>query len=550
MTTPVEWELKSTGDERVAAAFEKVNRSVRDADATQRRFGEGAVAAAQKLGGLGSTLGLVGAGVGRFNQGAGRLVSILGQATGSIGAMSSMFGPWGIAIGIATTAFGLLSSAVSDTRSETDRATTSVRRHAEAVREALPTLNQYIQAIRGGLEAAAQHARIRSAQGSVVEQRAAVEQLRAQLDAARAQSGASDDPLLSGAAQNRIAFLEAQLAGAEERLQTARSRAGATGATVDETPEQAAARLARENRSGGRGGGGGRRTTSTGARGYDPIADLVAEARARNAAALERGMGGGGESDLQAWISDQAGAFSDWQRTVEQAEENERKFVEASRDAAQVFADSWKEGVGAVVEAFERANEAAAAAGERQVSTGRLMAQSAKATGQEILDYLGDAATDALRSNVEAWLSGSKSFIKAAGDMAKGVVQALVAESVVQALVNTARGFMALASYQPQAAVGFFTAAALWGSVAGVAGGVGLATGAIGGGGRRGGGPSLGRDRDFEPARMRADSGGGATNLTLIVNAPVDNPRAMGLWMLGHIREARRFGGHEARLDD
>lgn len=534
MTTPIEWELKATGDAAAGAAFDRVRGKIQQTEQAQTRLASSATQVAQRMGTLGSTMSLAAGGIGRFNQGAGQMVAIVGQSTGAIAAMAGAMGPWGIAIAIATTAFGLLSSAMAESKTETDRATQSVRQHAAAVREALPSLQQYASAIQAGLAETARHRRVQAGLGSVVEHRAELEALRGDLERVIATHG----PGSESAAE----FLQAQIENAESRLEAARTRAREKGLGAEDVPGQFSG-----GNFGTRRSGGGGRSRPSGARGEDPVAGLIADARARQRADLERGMGG--EGDLGSFLQEQSAAFSEWQEMGRRAEATEQRLVESARSAARDFADAWKEGVDAVIEAYETANEAARVAGEEQISAGRLMGEAARATGQQVLQHIGGVATDALRANVSAWIDGSKSGIQAAKDFAKGVIQALVSESVVQALVETARGFAALASYRYDAAGAHFTSAGIWAAVGVGAGVVGAATGALGGGRGRGASGGGDRFRGVDSPRL-GDGGGGGVNLTLVVQAPIENPEALGMFLIGPIRSAMRTQGHAARLTD
>jgi hypothetical protein len=142
------------------------------------------------------------------------------------------------------------------------------------------------------------------------------------------------------------------------------------------------------------------------------------------------------------------------------------------------------------------------------LSMGRLMERSLVAVGNNIAETIGGTMKGAFEDALGAWMDGSKSFVQAAEDMVKGVVKALVIESIVQAVTEFARGVASLASQDYVAAPQHFAAAAAWAAVGVVAGGVGAGIGAFGGGGggEKGGASggadarSLGRDSVREEA--------------------------------------------------
>lgn len=445
--------------------------------------GSAAGLAGTKLATFGSTLGMAAQGIGRMNAGAGQMVSVLASAVGSISTMRAALGPVGLALSLATTAFGLITSAMSRAREESERNTRAVRRHTQAQRDALPTIESYANAINASREARARGERLAAGQGSVVDQRAALEQMRARRDRLESVSDDRQGMIARGSAE---ALLDSGIAEAEANLQRARERARFKGLDADETgmDEGGGGRGSR-----GGGGGGGGRTFAVGestVSGLDAFfgqydragTHLVPDAMRMRAPTDSRSLAslmGGGDADL-----------SDLTDTFNSGIANARlddQVAQTATTAAMTFRDAWTSSVEDVISAWDRANTAARQAGQEQISVGELMAESAKAAGSAVLTYIGEEATGALRMSVDAWLDGSKSFVQAAGDMAKGVIKALVAESIVQAAVETARGVAALASVvTAPLAPGHFAAAATWAAVGGIAGGVGIATGAFGGG--------------------------------------------------------------------
>jgi hypothetical protein len=183
------------------------------------------------------------------------------------------------------------------------------------------------------------------------------------------------------------------------------------------------------------------------------------------------------------------------QQAREQQEELKATAEESSRD----FRESWRGSLMDVIDAWREANTAMRNAGGQMLSTSELLRVGMTSVGNEIAETIGGTMVGAFENALGAWLDGSKSFVEAAEDMVKGVLKALVIESIVQAVTETARGIADLASAISSnnaqlyaSSTAHFAAAAAWGAVAGVAGGVGAATGAFGGGGGVGAGAYAG----------------------------------------------------------
>ena len=164
--------------------------------------------------------------------------------------------------------------------------------------------------------------------------------------------------------------------------------------------------------------------------------------------------------------------------------DHQKEVTQAAVDAQKAFSNGWVSSIDEVVQAFNEANQALRQAGQQMLSTSRLMERGLTAVGNNIADTIGGTMKGAFESALGAWLDGSKSFVEAAEEMAKGVIKALVVESIVQTVVELARGIAAIAGQDYVSAPLHFAAAAAWAGVGVVAGGIGAATGAIGGGGK------------------------------------------------------------------
>lgn len=190
----------------------------------------------------------------------------------------------------------------------------------------------------------------------------------------------------------------------------------------------------------------------------------------------------------------------------------QRELVDAARETEAAFSGGYVTSIDAVVEAYHEANTAAKDAGRSIISSGRLMERSMIAVGNNISETIGGTMVGAFEKALGAWMDGSKSFVEAAEEMVKGVLKALVIESIVQAVTETARGIADLASYRYDSGAMHLAAAAAWGAVGVAAGAVGAGIGAFGGGGGggskgsgAGGGSSAPSSREL--AGSRRDDG-------------------------------------------
>ena len=150
----------------------------------------------------------------------------------------------------------------------------------------------------------------------------------------------------------------------------------------------------------------------------------------------------------------------------------------------QSFRETTDDSLDAVIDAWRKAQQSLKDAGESMMGISELLRVGMTSVANDIADTIGGTMVGAFESALGAWLDGSKSFVEAAEDMVKGVLKALVIESIVQAVTETARGIADLAGYKYDTAALHFAAAAAWGAVGVAAGAVGGAIGAFGGGGK------------------------------------------------------------------
>lgn len=238
-------------------------------------------------------------------------------------------------------------------------------------------------------------------------------------------------------------------------------------------------------------------------------------------------------------------AEQEYQRTIQreaQATKNSQyALADAATTAQQAFSEGYVSSIDGVVNAYRRWQLAARAAGQEVNASGQLMQRGMTAVANNIADAVGGTMKGAFESALGAWLDGSKSFVQAAEDMAKGVLKALVTESIVQAVTETARGIADLASYHYDSAALHFAAAGAWAAVGVVAGGIGGAVGAFGGGGAD---KQVATTRDTASPSREAQQGGAGTNLTMYVYpGGYITQREVNAGILDALRQAAREGG-------
>lgn len=211
------------------------------------------------------------------------------------------------------------------------------------------------------------------------------------------------------------------------------------------------------------------------------------------------------------------------------------------RDGIADFANGYVNSLDDVVASYRDLQDAAKETGVTLNRSGLLMARGMTAVGNQIAETVGGTMTSAFSSAVGAWLDGSKSFVEAAEEMAKGVIKALVQESIVQGVTELARGIADLASYRYDSAALHFAAAGAWAIVGGVAGGIGAATGAFGGGGKDSGGSSQRDMADADRERQR-EAAAGPTVVNLYMTGMPMTQADVGAGFARGIRASQRAG--------
>lgn len=499
---------RAASDAAVAAARSRAEglrqaaRAQAEADARTTAAATSAIQFTQRIQSAASAVTSLASALGAPNSTTGLIGHIAGT-TAQFAQMGAAFGPQGAVvggiIGAAIPAFTALSTWIDNTRSESIR----LRDANQLVVESFDTV---LARARSAREAQAQAQRLANGFGSLEEQRALRDTRRQEADAIqeaidrnrRILGGAGSIDEQSGASnaipvlERELARVRAQYREAERALRMAEQDAAGDEADLMASLQASAQGPAAEAPSRGRGGGGAR---SAGRSASEIDAERNA-LRARfagpidgidNGADLMLAAGGDGGSGLLGDIigDNQAGAaaMADQIKLIDEAAERTAELTEASKEAQRAFGEGWTSSLDEVAASFREANAVMRAAGQGSISTGRLMERSLVAVGNNIADTIGGTMKGAFEDALGAWMDGSKSFVQAAEDMVKGVVKALVIESIVQAVTEFARGVASLASQDYVAAPQHFAAAAAWAAVGVVAGGVGAGIGAFGGGG-------------------------------------------------------------------
>lgn len=469
-------EANRTAAQTTARAAQTSARAVQQLGTSVQQVG-------QRTGQSVAALGAFAASLGEFSPLGHAASAAVSQLGGAVGALSGAMGPLGVALGAATlglTAYRLIASAAADVTSEL---TVTIDTQAASY-------DSLLESIRNVNRERSQRDTLALGLGSLEEQQAAVALQERTLqnlnETARALSSmaASEQNLraLTAVGQART-LTEQRLASARDALSQAQQDMEAdaadfiaTGRMPGDTGDE-----------GGRRRGGGARAERDAFRsdGGAALRQMISDADAGGADALSFAAGLGTDAYAEKAQErfeaekERAREMAEMQR---QAIEQQRELADAAREASATFGDSWRGSIDDVIEAWRDAREAQQRAGQSMLSQSELLRVGMTSVGHEIADVVGGTMVGAFESALGAWLDGSKSFVEAAEDMVKGVLKALVIESIVQAVTETARGIADLAGYKYDTAALHFAAAAAWGAVGVAAGAVGGAIGAFGGG--------------------------------------------------------------------
>lgn len=171
--------------------------------------------------------------------------------------------------------------------------------------------------------------------------------------------------------------------------------------------------------------------------------------------------------------------------------EREREANEASQalsqqriDAQRLLTDSVNEAgeaffsqvgsVDAVIDAFQRYNEAADLAGSKSLSTGQLMEQSMRSVASQAGTSLVKGLGGALAASVSAAVHGAQSFEVAMARMTEALLDNIMQEAIIQGILELAKAISDFASQNYAGGAAHLAAMAAW-AVVGVAAGGGAA---------------------------------------------------------------------------
>lgn len=496
---------------RVAHANERAAQTTQQAARTSTQaisgLGQSVQQVGQRTGQTVGALGQMATQLGQLAPGAGQAGAAISQLGGSIGALSGAMGPLGVGLAAVTAAVGLLGAGFRAQQSAMDAS-------RESARALTQDYDQLAAAAQRAINAQQTQQRLARGEGSLAEQQGftqgAVNQQELRLRALRGDVGAQEElrrmgVISSGGEPGTLDragglltdLLSGQAAGTTRvggtlspedirRLEEDSSRFGQmalerqrleAGAAVEETAGRVRTTVGGARRR----GGGGRSSAAGGENTTDNAAVLEAEAMRQSREVMV---------ELQkAYDEHLAARDALAEASARQAEQDrdaadaQRELAETAQQASDVFRDSWRGSIDDVVDAWRDANRALRASGGQMLTQADLLRVGMTSVGNQIADTIGGTMVGAFEQALGAWLDGSKSFVEAAEDMVKGVLKALVIESIVQAVTETARGIADIASYRYDSGALHFAAAAAWAAVGGVAGAVGAGIGAFGGGG-------------------------------------------------------------------
>lgn len=461
-------------------------------------FGAGMQTTAQRVQGMASQVAALAGhlGGGALGQAAGLVGSLAGVAA-QAAAMGATMGPAGAIGGAITGLLPIIASLASAHRDAADAAREQAVAEQEAAntileqRRRLSTTTDVHAGVFGGdttdqqlqVERETRRARALTADDAISHLEERVTQLRR--SGREEQARAFEEGIAERRAE--LADLRAEIANIDTEVER-RSQASGAAATTTRT-------VAPTTPTTPHGGGGPRR--EDGQARLDAELQAAVDQQAAIDAALEQGLKT--RAEMQA-AADEANAEHARAQETHAAEVRDRQtqeaitlakhLADAQRDLAdaamtaqQAFGSGYVSSIDQVVASWRTAEQQTRASAGVMLSQSRLMERGMVATGNNIAETIGGTMKGAFESALGAWLDGSKSFVEAAEAMAKGVLKALVTESIVQAVTEGARGIADLASYHYDSAALHFAAAAAWAGVGVVAGGIGAAVGAFGGGG-------------------------------------------------------------------
>lgn len=493
--------------QQTSRAAQQSSQAISQLGASAQQMGQ---RAGQAIGALGNMTSVFAT----LTPAAGQAGSAIGALGGAVGALSGAMGPLGVGLAAVTAAVGLLGAGfraqqerMDDARESVERLTTSYDDLASSIQRAMDAQANRERLERGGGTLAEQRGFTQAArnrqtliQRALDGDTAAQQELRSQ---GLIQSGGDPSML------DRLGALGTDIMSGQ-RAGTTRAGglldAGDVQRLVDESRRLNEELLRRQELEGAaisrsgtreeaaspstptRRGGGRSRPAADLANTTDndaALARIAADAQAELAKAYEEREAA--EARLAEKAQERAEAEKEQLRAEADAQRERmqmlRELEQAAIDSGDAFRNSWHGSLDDVIDAWRQANRDLGAANRQMLSQTALLEVGMTSAANSIADTVGGTMVGAFEQALGAWLDGSKSFVEAAEDMVKGVLKALVIESIVQAVTETARGIADLASYKYDTAALHFAAAAAWAAVGGVAGAVGAGIGAFGGGG-------------------------------------------------------------------
>lgn len=526
----LEFGVRLANVEQALRDLGRINDANRSAAQTTERAAQTSSRAVQQLGTsvqqvgqkAGQTVGALGQMAGQIGQVAGlssSAGSAISQLGGAVGALSGAMGPLGVALGAVTLAITAINTALNYEANRHREAEQAARDHADQLRSLATAARQARQAlsvnadISGGSfgnltsDTLQQQAEERRQRVLEMERGFASGETRGRglqeriVNGRGAITGRSIEEMMPAEQREEMRRLREEVTSIERELVRREEQAAAdqnrqrdemiAGGVRSET--ELAAREARR-----RGGGGGASAEDENLAGYYARLEQMdrqlrehEQRRIESMRFLENA-----EKEHQQELLRLAQETAEEQKRID--EEQARQEQLAQKDKAQAdldrheqakrdvqsFRETTDDSLDAVIDAWRKAQQSLKNAGQSMMGVGELLRVGMTSVANDIADTIGGTMVGAFESALGAWLDGSKSFVEAAEDMVKGVLKALVIESIVQAVTETARGIADLAGYKYDTAALHFAAAAAWGAVGVAAGAVGGAIGAFGGGGK------------------------------------------------------------------
>lgn len=526
----LEFGVRLANVEQALRDLGRINDANRSAAQTTERAAQTSSRAVQQLGTsvqqvgqkAGQTVGALGQMAGQIGQVAGlssSAGSAISQLGGAVGALSGAMGPLGVALGAVTLAITAVNTALHYEANRHREAEQAARDHADQLRSLATAARQARQAlsvnadISGGsfgnlssdtLQQQAEERRQRvlemergfasgETRGSGLQERV--------VNGRGAITGRTIEEMMPAERREEMRRLREEVTSIERELVRREEQAAAdqnrqrdemiAGGVRSET--ELAAREARR-----RGGGGGASAEDENLAGYYARLEQMdrqlrehEQRRIESMRFLENA-----EKEHQQELLRLAQETAEEQKRIDEEQARDAALAQKAKadaeiernaeakESVQSFRDATSASLADVVTAWRDAQQSLKNAGQSMMGVGELLRVGMTSVGNEIAETIGGTMVGAFESALGAWLDGSKSFVEAAEDMVKGVLKALVIESIVQAVTETARGIADLAGYKYDTAALHFAAAAAWGAVGVAAGAVGGAIGAFGGGGK------------------------------------------------------------------